>query len=110
MTEIPVIDVHGETATDLARAVWLRSIFDATAQLVRNHEEPLHEVCYWPGSIAKMDFTPDVLTIFWSDAVMAGCFGWAFRNAWSELGDDTPVEHVFLDDIYDAEREAAAND
>jgi len=26
------------------------------------------------------------------------------------LGDDTPVEHVFLDDIYDAEREAAAND
>ena len=110
MTDIPVIDVHGETATDLARAAWLRSIFDATNQRVREHKEPFNEVCYWPGSIAKMDFTPEVLTIFWSDGVMAGCYGWAFEAAWSELGDDTPVEHIYLDDIADAEREASAND
>jgi len=110
MTDTPIIDVHGDTTMHRERAQWLRSIFDATEQKIRDCEEPLHEICYWPGAITKMDFTPEVLTIYWSDGVMSGCFGWAFRAAWAELGDGTPVKHILLDDISDAEWEASAND
>ncbi len=110
MTERPEIDVHGNTANHLEQAGWLLSIYEATRENVLRRDEPLHEICYWPGAITKMDFIPESLFIFWSDGVMMGCFRWAFDAAWAELGDDTPVEHVAMDDIEDAERESEAED
>ena len=107
MTDYPVFDVHGDTEKDLERLQWLRDIFEATDRNVSEADEPAHEVCYWPGAIEKIDHKDEIMTVYWSDGVSIGCYGWAFNEAWSDLGDDTPVVFVATDDIDDAERASA---
>jgi hypothetical protein len=103
MTNAPIFEVNGNSVNDLERAQWLRDIYAAACQHVRNCEEPLHEACYWPGSIKKIDHRPINLTIYWSDAISMSCFRWAFEAAWNALGDDTPVVHVAMDELREAE-------
>lgn len=107
MSQNPLFDVHGNSENDLQRLQWLRDIFDATGKHVSTADEPAHEVCHWPGSIVKIDYTPELMTVSWSDSISLGCFGWAFMAAWRDIGDDTPVEHLALDEIDDAGRESA---
>jgi len=103
MTKAPIFEVHGNTENDLERAQWLRDIYAAACQHVRDRDEPLHEVCYWPGSIEKIDHTPITMIVYWSDAIGMSCFHWAFEAAWDDLGDDTPVQHIAMDDLHDGE-------
>lgn len=103
MERCPTIEVT-EGAEDFDdRIERLRSVFAASYQHVKECREPLHEVCYWPGSIAKMVDNIENVTIYWDDAVCICCFRWAFDRAWNELGDDTPVKHISIDCLSDDE-------
>lgn len=109
MAKEPIFEVNGDSENDLERAQWLRDIYAAACQRVRDHDEPLHEACHWPGSIEKIDHTPISLTVFWFDAVSMSCFRWAFERAWESLGDDTPVLHLAMDELHEYERDPAAS-
>ena len=98
MIDFPIIEVQDRSDNNDERTLWLRGIYDAADACVQNCEEPMHEVCYWPGSITRINYTSAKITVYWSDAISLGCFGWAFTAAWSDLGDGTAVGHVAMDD------------
>ena len=98
MIDFPIIEARGGSNNEEERTSWLRGIYEAANARVQNCEEPMHEVCYWPGSIRRVVYASARTTVYWSDAISLSCFGWAFAAAWSDLGDGTAVEHVAMDD------------
>jgi hypothetical protein len=46
------------------------------------------------------------MRVYWSDAISMSCFRWAFDAAWNDLGDDTPSEHIAMDDLHDRDSDA----
>ena len=107
MTHIPIIAVHSEATNAAGRARQMREIFECAARHVANDKEFRNEAWYWPGSIVRIECTPDVITVHWSESVALGCFESAFAAAWEHLGDDAVVEHVVIDDLDEADPPSA---
>lgn len=104
MAHLPIFGVHSECKNALERADWLQEIFESAGDFVSNNPEFQGDAWYWQGSIERVDYGPDIVTVYWSESIALSRFKSAFAVAWDELGDDTPVEHTARDEFSDGDR------
>jgi hypothetical protein len=103
MQKRPEIEAHMGTESDPSRVDWLRAIyFAATRNLLKRGKKPYY-VCFWPGSIVKMEERDEILTVYWWDTINMRCFRWAFDAAWAAHGDTIKIIHRAFDEMSDEE-------